>query len=156
MTYFKIRDIDQSVVRVKLSNDDTLITSDVFRFSSENQEPITASTITSLQSVLECYSMRELTLNSCCFSDGAVTALCDLVKVNKSLTSIDFNYCHLSDEDLERLIYQLQFNTCLEKVSLNTCYSRFKCMLNIFELVSMGKLTPNVEVFPHFLIFQLV
>ncbi|KAL0228730.1 hypothetical protein GEMRC1_013350 [Eukaryota sp. GEM-RC1] len=126
--------------------------------------------LSSLQSFLECFNIKELTLKDCRFTKETITALCDLIRSNYSLTSVHFSDFHLVDltplgsnlrmskiqfDDLcFNLTNAIQSNSRLTKVTMGTRDMSIKTLLNIFELVSNNKLTSNIDVAPHLIDFS--
>ncbi|KAL0241826.1 hypothetical protein GEMRC1_007061 [Eukaryota sp. GEM-RC1] len=118
-----------------------------FCFLPASITDICASQVSSLQCFLECFRIKELTLKRCRFSDDAITNLCDLIKVNNSLTSIDFSECNFLDNNV---IQAIQLNSSLKKINLSYNPFGFTSLLTIFELVSSKQLTSNIQIVPHF------
>ncbi|KAL0228707.1 hypothetical protein GEMRC1_013327 [Eukaryota sp. GEM-RC1] len=91
--------------------------------------------ISSLGSFLECFSIKKLTLKRCRFTKESITALCDLIRSNTSLTSVDFGdfefveltqngtYQRIDNFDYyghhSHLIDAIQCNSRLTKVTLS-------------------------------------
>ncbi|KAL0233031.1 hypothetical protein GEMRC1_011778 [Eukaryota sp. GEM-RC1] len=122
----------------------------VFCFSPINSPQITANEVSSIKSFLECFSIKELTLNRCSFTSEAISSMCDLIRVNNTLTSIDFSYCRQSvNQDFSNLITTLQFNTSLRKINLSNTIVTLKSLLTIFELILGGKLPSIIIIDPH-------
>ncbi|KAL0244802.1 hypothetical protein GEMRC1_008884 [Eukaryota sp. GEM-RC1] len=62
-----------------------------FRFSPLSTfTPITAEEVHSLHCFVKNFSINELTLDTCSFTDEALSAFCDLITNNHSLTSVNF------------------------------------------------------------------
>ncbi|KAL0240734.1 hypothetical protein GEMRC1_005970 [Eukaryota sp. GEM-RC1] len=128
-----------------------------------NVKPLFPEELSSLNCFLECYNIKELTLKRCTFTEEFITALCDLIRVNQSLTSFDFSRCVLrhyrhwnsgidnlkSHELYSNLINAIQYNSRLKKISLTEIITTIKTYLFIIELISTGKLTSNIDIFPH-------
>ncbi|KAL0241748.1 hypothetical protein GEMRC1_006983 [Eukaryota sp. GEM-RC1] len=130
--------------------------------------------LSSLKSFLQCFGIKELTLKECRFTGESFTALCDLFRVNQSLTSFDFSGCRLierqsecwgqsirkltseeSDEIFISLIDAIQCNPHLTRLTFTENNFGLKTIVYIFDLVSTGKLTPNIDVSPHSFDFSL-
>ncbi|KAL0228987.1 hypothetical protein GEMRC1_013607 [Eukaryota sp. GEM-RC1] len=121
--------------------------------------------LSSLRCFLECFSIKKLTLKKCKFTKESITSLCDLIRSNISLTSVEFsdlNFVKLtpngtyqridnfdSYHNYSNLINAIQCNSRLTKVTLINRNMGLKTLLNIFELVSTNKLTSNIDVSPH-------
>ncbi|KAL0239473.1 hypothetical protein GEMRC1_009581 [Eukaryota sp. GEM-RC1] len=154
------------------------VTTRAFCFSPTKSVDITSEQILSLKTYLNNSGIKELTLKNCLFSEDSFKTLCDLIRVNDTLTSVDFSYirvynrycsgytrpCHeLTDEHYLKLIDALQSQSNLNKfknfknVNLSIFIDRyrrrhsigFKILLHIFDLICTGKLTSNITIFPH-------
>ncbi|KAL0239747.1 hypothetical protein GEMRC1_009855 [Eukaryota sp. GEM-RC1] len=147
-----------------------------FSFFPNKYAPVSAEEISSLQGFLECYGIKQLTLKRTSFTSGAIIMLCDLIRLNKSLTSVDFTNCcrseevsdcssdedsfyssgddyigviSFSDHEVLKIVGALQDNSTLKNVNVSIKSIGFKSLLAIFELISTGKLTSNIQVSPH-------
>ncbi|KAL0229119.1 hypothetical protein GEMRC1_013739 [Eukaryota sp. GEM-RC1] len=135
-----------------------------------NRTKVTVEVVSSLRCFLECFSIKKLTLKKCEFTKESITDLCDLIRSNNSLTSVDFSdfkfvkltqyggyqmighfnaYDHYSN-----LINTIQCNSRLTTVTLSHRDIGIKTLLTIFELVSTNKLTSNIEISPHLIDFS--
>ncbi|KAL0239819.1 hypothetical protein GEMRC1_009927 [Eukaryota sp. GEM-RC1] len=108
--------------------------------------------VSSIQILLQYFRINELTLNRCRFTDDAITNLCDLIKVNNSLTSIDFSECNFLGD---KVINAIQLNSYLKKINLSYNPIGFTSLLTIFELVSTKQLISNIQISPHFIDYSL-
>ncbi|KAL0228895.1 hypothetical protein GEMRC1_013515 [Eukaryota sp. GEM-RC1] len=125
---------------------------------------ISSEELSSLRCFLECFSIKELTLKNFEFTKESITALCDLIRSNSSLTSVefsDFKFVKLTQrgfyqkiDHYSNLINVIQCNSRLTKVTLSQHDMGIKTLLTIFELVSNNKLTSNINVSPHLIDFS--
>ncbi|KAL0229348.1 hypothetical protein GEMRC1_013966 [Eukaryota sp. GEM-RC1] len=131
---------------------------------------ISSEELSSLRCFLECFSIKELTLKKCRFTQESITALCDLIRSNTSLTSVDFSdfkfveltpngtYQWIDNFDsydhYSNLINAIQCNSRLTTVTLSNCDIGLKTLLTIFELVSTNKITSNIDISPHLIDFS--
>ncbi|KAL0229264.1 hypothetical protein GEMRC1_013883 [Eukaryota sp. GEM-RC1] len=104
----------------------------VFAFAPKVSCKILREEITSLESFLSTFEIKELTLK-CRFSDEAIIFLCELIKVSSSLTSIDLSGCSLSDFNLARVITALHCNSSLTNVNLGSNGNRLFKNRNILD-----------------------
>ncbi|KAL0239654.1 hypothetical protein GEMRC1_009762 [Eukaryota sp. GEM-RC1] len=184
MDIFEILSVNKSLMDVDISPHYIDIDNGVFCFSPERYIEITVDDVSSLQCFLKCFSIQELTLKRCSFSEDAIAPLSELIRNSDSVTSFDFSfiktskssslyysdsdysdgfhsdyyrlsYNQLSDADFSKLFNAFQAKTNLNKVNLSSNSLSLNSLLTIFELISSTKLTPNVEVSPHFLDFSL-
>ncbi|KAL0246692.1 hypothetical protein GEMRC1_007903 [Eukaryota sp. GEM-RC1] len=108
---FEILSINKSVIDLVVSPHYLDIENGIFRFSPVLATKISARKISFLRSFLQRFSIRELTLNSCRFTEEAITILSDLLEVSSSLTSVDFSDCLLSDRDFVRIFRSIISNS---------------------------------------------
>ncbi|KAL0251737.1 hypothetical protein GEMRC1_000949 [Eukaryota sp. GEM-RC1] len=136
-------------------------TKSVFSFIPFGRIHISLEEISSLPGFLNSFNVKELTLRRCWFAFEAFTAFCDSIRVNNSLTSVDFSdnqicqdksrgrYDTLHDENFLKMIDALQCKPNIKQVILNGSSVGFKGPCTVFELVSANQLTPNIEISPH-------
>ncbi|KAL0239943.1 hypothetical protein GEMRC1_010051 [Eukaryota sp. GEM-RC1] len=110
--------------------------------------------VISLQQFLQYCGFKELTLNNCRFSLQAFTVLCDLIRANKNLTSVDFTDCRFTDDMIMSITSAIQSNCSIRVVNLSRNDFRLKSLLIIFDLVSVNKLTRDIQVSPHSIDFS--
>ncbi|KAL0239956.1 hypothetical protein GEMRC1_010064 [Eukaryota sp. GEM-RC1] len=162
---FEILSINKSVMSVDISPHRIDIENDVFAFSPESSIRVTVDDLSPLQSLLNSSNIKELSLKRCKFSQSAFNVLCDLIRVNESLTSIDFSYIGvsdlkstrysdpdsplISDHHLSKFISTLKSKFHLRKVNLSNSSIGFNNILIVFEMISTNTLTPNVKICPH-------
>ncbi|KAL0229191.1 hypothetical protein GEMRC1_013811 [Eukaryota sp. GEM-RC1] len=145
----------------------------------DNIPKVIVEVVSSLRCFLECFSIKKLTLKNCEFTKESITALCDFIKSNNSLTSVafsDFKFVTESTnakigwvtrcgtyqkidnfdfyDDYSNLINAIQCNSRLTTVTLSNCNMGIKTLLTIFELVSTNKLISNIEISPHLIDFS--
>ncbi|KAL0239581.1 hypothetical protein GEMRC1_009689 [Eukaryota sp. GEM-RC1] len=106
----------------------------VFCYSPQELVRLTSEEVSTLKSFLESFTIKHLTLKQCRFTDDAITALCNLIRVNNSLISIDFSFCKLSNNILLN-------NSCLE----------FNALSFIFQHIASHQSPIIFAVSPHFL-----
>ncbi|KAL0248410.1 hypothetical protein GEMRC1_003646 [Eukaryota sp. GEM-RC1] len=82
-----------------------------FCFSPQTYFQIFSEQLTALLAFGQSFTLRKLTLNRCQFSDESINALCDLIRLSNSLTSIDFSKCGLTDEYFIQILSALQINS---------------------------------------------
>ncbi|KAL0239565.1 hypothetical protein GEMRC1_009673 [Eukaryota sp. GEM-RC1] len=80
---------------------------------------LTADTVSFFSQFLELYRMKTFILKKCRLNFKTITALCDLLKENHWLTSIDFSSCNLSGYDAVRLATAVQSNLHLKLSMIN-------------------------------------
>ncbi|KAL0239801.1 hypothetical protein GEMRC1_009909 [Eukaryota sp. GEM-RC1] len=102
-TLFQILSINRSVIDVDVAPHSINIEHGVFRYLPESCTHLTVEEVSSLRSLLRCFNIKELTIKNCSFTDESVTVLCNFIRINNTLTSIDFNDCNLSDDVVEGL-----------------------------------------------------
>ncbi|KAL0239918.1 hypothetical protein GEMRC1_010026 [Eukaryota sp. GEM-RC1] len=116
---------------------------------------ITTEEVSSLIPFLQYCGIKELTINNCRFSIETFTILCDLIRVNNHLTSIDLSDCHLDDDMILTFTSALQSNCSLRVVNLSKNHFGLKSLLIIFHfLLSVNKLTRDIQVSPHSIDFS--
>ncbi|KAL0251900.1 hypothetical protein GEMRC1_001112 [Eukaryota sp. GEM-RC1] len=91
--------------------------SGLFCFAPRVSTKITTKDVSSLKSSLKRLKINKLEMHRCRFSNEVITAMCDLIRANTSLTSIDFRHCELSGEQDSRLMIALQSNSHLTTLS---------------------------------------
>ncbi|KAL0250933.1 hypothetical protein GEMRC1_000147 [Eukaryota sp. GEM-RC1] len=121
----------------------------VFSFSAVGSSVITVDEVTSILSFLKGNRIQLLTLSKCRFSTQTITILCDLIRANPSLRSIDLSNCNLCDDDTLGIIDALLFNGSIDKINLSYNSFGLHIVIFIFEQISLGKLSPNFEILPH-------
>ncbi|KAL0244590.1 hypothetical protein GEMRC1_008672 [Eukaryota sp. GEM-RC1] len=171
-TLYEIFSINKSVMCFDTSPHFVDVEKGIFCFSPETTTQLSVLEVSDLQCFLTRLSVKELTLKGCSFSDDAITVLCDLLRTNTCLTSVDFSnitqssvpdsdFCHIDYDDMFpddpcadslflNLLGVLQLNQQLHQVNLSSPNIGFRTLLNVYQLVSAKKLTPNVQVYPHF------
>ncbi|KAL0244273.1 hypothetical protein GEMRC1_008358 [Eukaryota sp. GEM-RC1] len=126
---------------------------------------VTAEEFTSLRCFLTRSCIKVLSLKHCRFTDAIFTSLCDLIRVNNSLSSVEFS----SIQKYEKIRYFFsdeEFSehddpVCYSQLScddfsmlfsaIHNNHIRFNNVLTLFTLVSSKKITPNVLVNPHYI-----
>ncbi|KAL0239967.1 hypothetical protein GEMRC1_010075 [Eukaryota sp. GEM-RC1] len=91
----------------------------VFCFVPQCRTELTSDQLSSLQSYLKKFIIKEFTLKKCRFSDYII--LYEIIRCNfKFLTFIDFSYCGLNDHNLMEILnkLQLQSNSNLTEIHL--------------------------------------
>ncbi|KAL0235751.1 hypothetical protein GEMRC1_002333 [Eukaryota sp. GEM-RC1] len=148
VTLVQIRLINRSVLKFDNFDHDVDVDKGLFSFSPDNPTKTSSDDVSSLQSFLECHSIKRLVLKQCWFSNHAINTLCDLIRASCSLTSVHFTSRH--ELNTLKLIDAVQANSFLQKVTFDSQSNQcFTCLLTILELVSRNKIVPNIEVFPH-------
>ncbi|KAL0241378.1 hypothetical protein GEMRC1_006613 [Eukaryota sp. GEM-RC1] len=136
---FEILSINKSLVIIDISPHLIDITNGVFCYSPANSPQIAATQVSSLKCFLECFNIKQLTLRGSCFSSKAIPGLCDLIRVNNTLTSIDFRGCLLSENDFWSIIDALQLNFCLSNVILENDFIGFSELLDVFTKILLNQ-----------------
>ncbi|KAL0239868.1 hypothetical protein GEMRC1_009976 [Eukaryota sp. GEM-RC1] len=144
---FQQKSINNSWIDVDIAPHFIDTKSAIFSFSPQVRTKITAKNV----SALLAFEITDLRINKCPFSNEAFVDLCDLIKTSTSLTCLDLSYCRLSNLDFSTL----QSNSKLKNVKLIETSIGFNNVLIIFDLVSTGKLTSNIEISPHSFDFSL-
>ncbi|KAL0228841.1 hypothetical protein GEMRC1_013461 [Eukaryota sp. GEM-RC1] len=96
------------------------------------------SFISSLWCFLERFSIKMLTLKKCKFTEESITALCDLIRSNTSLTSVEFRYCNLSDSGFMNVINALQFKSCFKIIDLDNSNVKPKSLFRCLDVIFGG------------------
>ncbi|KAL0235768.1 hypothetical protein GEMRC1_002350 [Eukaryota sp. GEM-RC1] len=158
ITLFEILSINKSVIDVDVAPYLIDIENGVFCFSANKRigtTKVTSEMMTSLQSFLESSRLKKLTLRRCEYSPTLFNALCDSLKVNSSLTFIDFRYCYLLDESVSKLVAALQLNSCLKHIDLEGNDIGFQTVLTIFQRGSIGLFSAIIQKSRHSINFPL-
>ncbi|KAL0252153.1 hypothetical protein GEMRC1_001365 [Eukaryota sp. GEM-RC1] len=80
---------------------------------------LTVTEVTSLKDFTQSFSLQGLSLRGCRLTKEGMTVLCDLLRVNRSLTLFDLVKCSLSDDDIKKIIDSLQTNQCSKVSKMN-------------------------------------
>ncbi|KAL0240004.1 hypothetical protein GEMRC1_010112 [Eukaryota sp. GEM-RC1] len=155
ITVFEILSINYSALAVDISPHIIDVDNAIFCFAPETSSAVTTTEVSSLQSLFDRLNIKVLSLKGCCFSDQVLPVLCDSIKYNNSLTSIDFSNCQFSADIVLRTIVSLDPSSCLTNVNLSYLVLELKSILTIFQLVLSGKLLPNIQISPHLIDFSL-
>ncbi|KAL0251294.1 hypothetical protein GEMRC1_000507 [Eukaryota sp. GEM-RC1] len=168
----EICSINKSILDLDLNPHFISVENGVFSFSPQWFTQITTEEISSLQCLFKSFKIKELALHKCRFSENAINALCNLITTNDSLTSVDFSFIRMSEQNsyffsndqlsdafffcynqfdhlYHKLINAIQPNHHVKKVNLSNSSIGFNSVLTIFHLVSSNKLTLNIDIFPH-------
>ncbi|KAL0245969.1 hypothetical protein GEMRC1_007185 [Eukaryota sp. GEM-RC1] len=145
---FEILSIKNSVIVLDISSHLINISKRSFRFSASGSISFSVED-SSLNSLVKLPNLKELTINNCRFSPSSINILCDLIRVSDSLTSIDFNNCGLTDDNVLKLINAVQSNRSIRKINLNSNSSGLFSLITLFDLISNQQLTPNIQISPH-------
>ncbi|KAL0243260.1 hypothetical protein GEMRC1_005821 [Eukaryota sp. GEM-RC1] len=133
---FKIVSNNKSVIFVKICPHIIDVQNGVFCFSPLHSTRLNAEGISSIRTLLECFSIKNLTIRKCHFTQEVNTVLCDIIRINQSsLTSVDFSHSRLSNQDFVDLLNSLRFVSSLKTVNLSVNDINFKRLLNIFDLL---------------------
>ncbi|KAL0242831.1 hypothetical protein GEMRC1_005394 [Eukaryota sp. GEM-RC1] len=102
---FKIVSNNKSVIFVKICPHIIDVQNGVFCFSPLHSTRLNAEGISSIRTLLECFSIKNLTIRKCHFTQEVNTVLCDIIRINQSsLTSVDFSHSRLSNQDFVDLL----------------------------------------------------
>ncbi|KAL0239449.1 hypothetical protein GEMRC1_009557 [Eukaryota sp. GEM-RC1] len=115
----EILSINKSVIFNDLHPHQIDVKKGVFSFNPHELTEITTEMISSLKCFLRRFNIQELTFKRFRFSDEAIVVLCDLIKLNTSLTSVDFSNCRLTDDQLVLIIEALDIESSLTLLSIN-------------------------------------
>ncbi|KAL0239615.1 hypothetical protein GEMRC1_009723 [Eukaryota sp. GEM-RC1] len=126
----------------------------VFLFSPETVTQISAQELSSLHSLLQSYSFKELTFKKCQFSDTGISVLCDIIRACHSLTSADFSHCRLSHTNTHDIFNALQSNSDLQMVNLSYNDIDIATLLNIFPQFAPHQSPQTITVYPHSIDFS--
>ncbi|KAL0228914.1 hypothetical protein GEMRC1_013534 [Eukaryota sp. GEM-RC1] len=121
----------------------------LFQFSLHRPCKLSNEEVSSLISFVRTFSIKYLTLQRCTLSNESINELCDLIKLNASLTSVDFSGCRMTDPNVMKLIDAIELNSSLKSINLSNNWICFKSLLIILELILNGELQVNVDVSPH-------
>ncbi|KAL0239492.1 hypothetical protein GEMRC1_009600 [Eukaryota sp. GEM-RC1] len=144
LTIHQIYSINNSLIDVDISPHFIDTESGIFYFSPQDHTQITPEIVSDLQSL----NIKNLGIHECYFVDDAFDSFCDLIRTSTSLTSLDLSDCYIHAYFL-KLIDALQSNSKLNNVNLSNHSIGFRGLLTIFDLVSAGKLTSNIQFSPH-------
>ncbi|KAL0248101.1 hypothetical protein GEMRC1_003338 [Eukaryota sp. GEM-RC1] len=148
---FEIYSIQKSIIDLNIAPHCVDLENGVFAFAPKwDLVSVTVEEILYLQTFLELHSIKELTLNRCRFSGKTIAALCDLIRSNHVLTSIDLSHCSFG-KYFWNILSTIQSKPGLVNLNLSYSYIQFKNLLNIFGLYSAHKLTSIVDVTPRLL-----
>ncbi|KAL0240858.1 hypothetical protein GEMRC1_006094 [Eukaryota sp. GEM-RC1] len=109
---------------------------------------VSVDELSTLSTFIETHSIKQLVLKHCHFTDGSVSVLFDLISVNSSLTSVDFSYCGLSDDNIFVIIAALQSNNSSNIMKLNLSN-------NSISSAGANALTEVLKNFPRISVFNL-
>ncbi|KAL0239382.1 hypothetical protein GEMRC1_009490 [Eukaryota sp. GEM-RC1] len=84
--------LKKSVIDLDISPHAIDVENGVFCFSPLSFKQMSAETVLTLKFLLNCFTVKELTLKRCRFSFRALHMLCDLIKASSSLTFLDLSY----------------------------------------------------------------
>ncbi|KAL0232673.1 hypothetical protein GEMRC1_011420 [Eukaryota sp. GEM-RC1] len=156
---FQILSVDKSVIDLDISPHLIDVENGMFCFFPEQSTEITTEEVSFLKTLLKCYNIKRLTLQRCRFSFKAIQVLCDLIKINNTLTSVDFSCFELYNSisfyysegavHISKVINSFQSHSHLRTINLSHVTFGFNHLLTIYELISTGHLPPNIKVFPH-------
>ncbi|KAL0239508.1 hypothetical protein GEMRC1_009616 [Eukaryota sp. GEM-RC1] len=121
----------------------------VFCFSPEYSSWITTVEVSSLQSFVNRFGIKELTLKNCIFTEESTTVLSNLIRKNNSMTSVDFSHCKLNENSVSNLINAIRSNFSLKTVNFSGIDGGFKTILAVFKEFSTHQLRPTLHVDPH-------
>ncbi|KAL0229134.1 hypothetical protein GEMRC1_013754 [Eukaryota sp. GEM-RC1] len=121
----------------------------LFNFSPHRHCKLSNEEVSSLISFVRTFSIKYLTLQRCTLSNESINELCDLIKLNSSLTSVDFTGCRMADPNVMKLINAIELNFSLKSINLSNNWLSFKSLLIILELVLNGELQVQLDVSPH-------
>ncbi|KAL0239769.1 hypothetical protein GEMRC1_009877 [Eukaryota sp. GEM-RC1] len=119
LTILEILSINKSVIFNDLHPHQIDVKKGVFSLNPHELTEITTEMISSLKRLLQCFNIEELSFKRFRFSDEAIVVLCDLIKLNTSLTSVDFSNCRLTDDQLVLIIEALNIDSSSTLLSLN-------------------------------------
>ncbi|KAL0233143.1 hypothetical protein GEMRC1_011888 [Eukaryota sp. GEM-RC1] len=153
---FEILSINNSVITVKIFPHLINTKTGVFCFNPVNSPQITAEEVSSLKCFLQCFNIKKLTLTRCSFTSEAISDLYDLIRVNNTLTSIDFSGCLFSKTDFWSIIYALALNSCLRKFMLVNIIVELSDLVKMFKLISSQstKTIRNIKISHHSINFD--
>ncbi|KAL0240144.1 hypothetical protein GEMRC1_010251 [Eukaryota sp. GEM-RC1] len=166
ITLFEVLSINKSVIDVDISPHIIDVENAVFCFLPESLTQITSQEVTSLGAFLEGFTIKELTLQQCCFAVDVIPILCDLIRGNRSLNSVDFSYIQCSGEDFyfpcaekpnqnfSKLINAIRSNSNLKMINFSNDDIGFDKLLLIFEQFSTHHIPPIIKVAPHSIDFS--
>ncbi|KAL0239417.1 hypothetical protein GEMRC1_009525 [Eukaryota sp. GEM-RC1] len=127
----------------------------IFCFSPYSFTQVFVAEVSSIQSFLERFSIKELTLQRSCIDSESIDVLCDLIRANNSLTSVDFSNMRMSEElshfsdDFYCSHSNDDSNANLKNVSICNNSIGLGNLCTIFGLNSTGKFSPNFQISPH-------
>ncbi|KAL0239713.1 hypothetical protein GEMRC1_009821 [Eukaryota sp. GEM-RC1] len=123
----------------------------VFCYAPQELVRLTSEEVSTLKSFLESFTIKHLTLKECRFTDDAINALCNLIRVNNSLISMDFSFCKLSNNSIIKIVHALEFNSNLKRVLLKNSCLEFNALSFIFQHIASRQSPIIFAVSPHFL-----
>ncbi|KAL0239609.1 hypothetical protein GEMRC1_009717 [Eukaryota sp. GEM-RC1] len=140
LTILEILSINKSVIFNDLHPHQIDVKKGVFSLNPHELTEITTEMISSLKCFLQCFNIKELTFKRFRFSDEAIVVLCDLIKLNTFLTSVDFSNCGLTDDQLVLIIEALNIDSSSTLLSVNFGKNsmKTKCILALSEALKQN------------------
>ncbi|KAL0239351.1 hypothetical protein GEMRC1_009459 [Eukaryota sp. GEM-RC1] len=149
LTLLEIHSLNKSVISFDCFPHCIDLDNGIVGFSPNKSIPVSVEEVSSLQNLLAVFNIKELSLKNWRFSNDAITKLSDLIRLSTSLTSVDFNCCNLSPEQVFTLIGAFKSNSCLKTVDISNCGTNLNNLLEIFQLSLTEELLPNIQCSPH-------
>ncbi|KAL0235569.1 hypothetical protein GEMRC1_002151 [Eukaryota sp. GEM-RC1] len=111
VTYFKIQQLNRTVLHLDVSPNFVDLESGVFVYTAKHRFLLLSDDVLLMVSFLKDFQLKEITLQRCRFSDDTVAILSDLIKQKNSLTIVDFRFCGLCPDHLYKILNTFDLNT---------------------------------------------
>ncbi|KAL0250932.1 hypothetical protein GEMRC1_000146 [Eukaryota sp. GEM-RC1] len=129
---YEILSFNKSLIDLDISSHIIDVEKGVFCYSPNNFTELTSEEVQSLQSFLDRFNIKELTLKHCTFTEDTITVLCNLLKNITSLTSVDFSHEETSHTLRSNFFSQYETSARIEPI--------FGCELTLLsDLVPIKK-----------------
>ncbi|KAL0239383.1 hypothetical protein GEMRC1_009491 [Eukaryota sp. GEM-RC1] len=143
----QIISVSKSVIFTDLHPHQVDVDKGVLLFRPYKIIQMNTTTVSALKCFFQCFIMKALTLTRFRFSNDTITSLCDLIKTNTSLTSVDFSECGLSDVALSQIIQALNIgSSALSSINFGSNSMGVKSTLALSEALKQNS-SPNYDCF---------
>ncbi|KAL0252200.1 hypothetical protein GEMRC1_001412 [Eukaryota sp. GEM-RC1] len=143
---FKICTINKTILNYGVCPHAIDVENSIFTFSPRRSTNISVDDVASLQCFLQSFSVKVLTLKNCCLPFETRVAIFKLLRINSTLTSIEFSDCDLYDDDLTELISSIGLNpsTNIRNIHLHSLSFSNQALSNLAS--TLRKNNPLAEV----------
>ncbi|KAL0241188.1 hypothetical protein GEMRC1_006423 [Eukaryota sp. GEM-RC1] len=146
---FQILSINTSIIDLDIFPNFIDVDNGVLQFSPKKCFTITAEEISSLKYLLDTFTIKEFSINGCRLNDELFNNLCDFFFHNKSLTSIEFSSCDLSDQQILTLFQQFVSNSNSQILTITLMNNSFsnQGLTDLLELLKgCSSIIENIEI----------